>query len=204
MVKLHGQTQQYGLRSDYVFYRDHDQIDSLSGQLTYKRIDNYFESVRLEVSSPTLTPAELSASHLQILPNGVFSANLSVEQGLPWLGPIATRARCTSTASSPRASCSPTSASAFTGEATYQLNNLFYGQYSRDPLPGVEWLSLTDRSAVRGFSRSTQSGDNGWYLQNTLSRSFNLGAATLTPRLGADVGAFCRVRTTRAGAAAPG
>ena len=60
------------------------------------------------------------------------------------------------------------------GEATYQLNNLFYGQYSRDPLPGVEWLSLTDRSAVRGFSRSTQSGDNGWYLQNTLSRSFNL------------------------------
>ena len=134
----------------------------------------------------------------------MFSANLSVEQGLPWLGPIATRARCTSTASSPRASCSPTSASAFTGEATYQLNNLFYGQYSRDPLPGVEWLSLTDRSAVRGFSRSTQSGDNGWYLQNTLSRSFNLGAATLTPRLGADVGAFCRVRTTRAGAAAPG
>ena len=115
MVKLHGQTQQYGLRSDYVFYRDHDQIDSLSGQLTYKRIDNYFESVRLEVSSPTLTTAELSASRLQILPNGVFSANLSVEQGLPWLGPIATRARCTSTASSPRASCSPTSASAFTG-----------------------------------------------------------------------------------------
>lgn len=41
VVKLHGQTQQYGLRSDYVFYRDHDQIDSLSGQLTYKRIDNY-------------------------------------------------------------------------------------------------------------------------------------------------------------------
>ena len=38
------------------------------------------------------------------------------------------------------------------GEATYQLNNLFYGQYSRDPLPGVEWLSLTDRSAVRGFA----------------------------------------------------
>ncbi len=52
----------------------------------------------------------------------------------------------------------------------------------------MEWLSLTDRSAVRGFSRSTQSGDNGWYLQNTLSRSFNLGATTLTPRLGADVG----------------
>ncbi|EBP7261159.1 ShlB/FhaC/HecB family hemolysin secretion/activation protein, partial [Salmonella enterica] len=54
--------------------------------------------------------------------------------------------------------------------------------------PGVEWLNLSDRGAVRGFSRSTLSGDNGWYLQNTLSRSFTLGTATLTPRLGADVG----------------
>lgn len=189
MVKLHGQTQQYGLRSDYVFYRDHDQIDSLSGQLTYKRIDNYFESVRLEVSSPTLTLAELSASHLQILPNGVFSANLSVEQGLPWLGadrhPSSVHLDSQFTKGKLFANLSQR---LHLGDATYQLNNLFYGQYSRDPLPGVEWLSLTDRSAVRGFSRSTQSGDNGWYLQNTLSRSFNLGATTLTPRLGADVG----------------
>ncbi|BEO06033.1 ShlB/FhaC/HecB family hemolysin secretion/activation protein [Serratia marcescens] len=189
VVKLHGQTQQYGLRSDYVFYRDHDQIDSLSGQLTYKRIDNYFESVRLEVSSPTLTLAELSASHLQILPNGVFSANLSVEQGLPWLGadrhPSSVHLDSQFTKGKLFANLSQR---LHLGEATYQLNNLFYGQYSRDPLPGVEWLSLTDRSAVRGFSRSTQSGDNGWYLQNTLSRSFNLGATTLTPRLGADVG----------------
>ncbi|CAI1010343.1 ShlB/FhaC/HecB family hemolysin secretion/activation protein [Serratia entomophila] len=188
-VKLHGQTQQYGLRGDYVFYRDRDQIDSLSGQLTYKRIDNYFESVRLEVGSPTLTLAELGVSHLQILPSGVFSANLSVEQGLPLLGadrhPNAVHLDGQFTKGKAFVNLSQRLSLA---GATYQLNNLFYGQYSRDPLPGVEWLSLTDRSAIRGFSRSTQSGDNGWYLQNTLSRSANLGSVTLTPRLGADVG----------------
>ncbi|CAI1036137.1 Hemolysin transporter protein shlB precursor [Serratia entomophila] len=188
-VKLHGQTQQYGLRGDYVFYRDRDQIDSLSGQLTYKRIDNYFESVRLEVGSPTLTLAELGVSHLQILPSGVFSANLSVEQGLPLLGadrhPNAVHLDGQFTKGKAFVNLSQRLSLA---GATYQLNNLFYGQYSRDPLPGVEWLSLTDRSAIRGFSRSTQSGDNGWYLQNTLSRSVNLGSVTLTPRLGADVG----------------
>ncbi|CAI1135753.1 ShlB/FhaC/HecB family hemolysin secretion/activation protein [Serratia entomophila] len=188
-VKLHGQTQQYGLRGDYVFYRDRDQIDSLSGQLTYKRIDNYFESVRLEIGSPTLTLAELGVSHLQILPNGVFSANLSVEQGLPLLGadrhPNAVHLDGQFTKGKAFVNLSQRLSLA---GATYQLNNLFYGQYSRDPLPGVEWLSLTDRSAIRGFSRSTQSGDNGWYLQNTLSRSVNLGSVTLTPRLGADVG----------------
>lgn len=190
VVKLHGQTQQYGLRSDYVFYRDHDQINSLSGQLTYKRIDNYFENVRLEVSSPTLTLAELGASHLQILPSGVFSANLSIEQGLPWLGAAGHHSSSVHLDSqfTKGKLFANLSQRLYLGDATYQLNNLFYGQYSRDPLPGVEWLSLTDRNAVRGFSRSTQSGDNGWYLQNTLSRSFNLGVTTLTPRIGTDIG----------------
>ncbi|MDC6108980.1 ShlB/FhaC/HecB family hemolysin secretion/activation protein [Serratia rubidaea] len=189
VVKLHGKTQQYGLRGDYMFYRDRDQIDSLNGQLTYKRISNDFENVRLEVSSPTLTLLELGASHLQILPHGVFSANLSVEQGLPWLGAGRNPHTAHLDSQFTKGKLFANLSQRLTlGGATYQLNNLFYGQYSRAALPGVEWLSLTDRSAVRGFSRSTQAGDNGWYLQNTLSRSFTLAATTLTPRIGADVG----------------
>lgn len=71
---------------------------------------------------------------------------------------------------------------------TYLLSNQFYGQYSRDRLPGIEWLSITDNNAIRGFSRNTLSADKGWYLQNTLSRNFTLGNTTITPRLGVDVG----------------
>ncbi|EAQ9952383.1 ShlB/FhaC/HecB family hemolysin secretion/activation protein [Salmonella enterica] len=189
VIRLNGRAQQYGLRSDYVFFRDRDQIDSLSGQLTYKRIDNYFDNSYLDVSSPTLTLAELSTSHLQILPNGVFSASLSVEQGLPWSGAARHSAPAYFNNQFTKGKVFANLSERFSlGGAAYQLNNLFYGQYSRAPLPGVEWLSLSDRSAVRGFSRSTLSGDNGWYLQNTLSRSFTPGTTTLTPRLGADVG----------------
>lgn len=187
--KLHGQTQQYGLRGDYVFYRDRDQINTLNGQLTHKRITNYFETVRIGLGSPTLSLFELGANHLQILPTGLFSANLSVEQGLPWFG-----ADRQGGAALPDPQFTKGKLFANLNQrvqlagATYQLSNLLYGQYSRDRLPGVEWLSLTDRSAIRGFSRSTLSGDNGWYLQNTLSRSFTLDQSSLTPRIGGDVG----------------
>lgn len=189
VVRLHGQAQQYGLRGDYVFHRDQGHISSLSAQLLHKRIDNYFENVRLMMSSPNLTLGELGVSHLQIIPNGTLSVNISIDRNLPWF-------------SNENSNNSVQFYNQFTkgklflnlnqrfvlSDAIFQLNNIFYGQFSRDPLPGVEWLNLTDRSAVRGFSRSTQSGDNGWYLQNTLSHSFDLGDASLTPRFGADIG----------------
>lgn len=187
--KLHGQTQQYGLRGDYVFYRDRDQINALSGQLTHKRINNYFDTVRISLGSPTLSLFELGVNHLQILPGGLVSANLSLEQGLPWFGADSHGGAGLPDAQFTKGKLFANLTQRFTlAGSGYQLSNLLYGQYSRDRLPGVEWLSLTDRSAIRGFSRSTLSGDNGWYLQNTLSRSFNLGQSTLTPRVGGDVG----------------
>ncbi|MDN0086486.1 ShlB/FhaC/HecB family hemolysin secretion/activation protein [Yersinia nurmii] len=191
-VKLDGNTKQYGLRTDYVFHRDQDQIDSLSAQLTYKNVNNYFESSKLHISSPTLTVLELGASHMQILPRGLFSLNATVEQGMPWFGSERSSGR--KPAGYPDAQF--TKAKVFASlsqrfnlfDNPYQLTNSFYGQHSKNSLPGVEWISLTDRSAVRGFSHSTLSGDNGWYLQNTLSRTIPVGNTTFTPRLGADVG----------------
>ncbi|ANI29071.1 hemolysin activation protein [Yersinia entomophaga] len=191
-VKLDGNTQQYGGRADYMFYRDQEQIDALNVQLTYKNVNNYLESSRLGISSTTLTVLELGANHLQILPRGVLSLNASVERGLSWFG--ADKASSHRSANYPdaqftKAKMFATLSQRFSlWEQPYQLTHLFYGQYSRDPLPGVEWLSLTDRSAVRGFSRNTLSADNGWYLQNTLSRPMTLGNASLTPRIGVDVG----------------
>ncbi|ANI30363.1 hemolysin activation protein [Yersinia entomophaga] len=191
-VKLDGNTKQYGLRTDYVFHRDQDQIDSLSAQLTYKNVNNYFESSKLHISSPTLTVLELGASHMQILPRGLLSLNATVEQGMPWFGSERSSGR--KPAGYPDAQF--TKAKVFASlsqrftlfDNPYQLTNSFYGQHSKNSLPGVEWISLTDRSAVRGFSHSTLSGDNGWYLQNTLSRTVPVGNTTFTPRLGADVG----------------
>lgn len=190
-AKLHGETQQHGLRADYVFYRDQSQINGLSAQLTYKRASNYLNDEKIAISSPTLTIFELGLNHLHVLPMGLFNINVSLEQGLPWLGaersngPLANYQDSQFT----KAKASITSNHYFSlFDDAYLLSNQFYGQYTRDRLPGVEWLSITDSTAIRGFSRNTLSADQGWYLQNTLSRRFTLGDATLTPRVGLDTG----------------
>ncbi|AIN17380.1 hemolysin secretion/activation ShlB/FhaC/HecB family protein [Yersinia rochesterensis] len=188
-IELQGKTQQHGLRSDYVFYRDQDQINGLSAQLTYKQAENYFNDQKIAVSSPTLTIFELGVNHLHILPTGIFNVNLSIEQGLSWLGADQNLSASYQDSQFTKTKATITSNQYFKlFDDFYLFSHQFYGQYTHDRLPGVEWLSVTDSNAVRGFSRNTLSADKGWYLQNTLSRNFSLGNTTITPRLGADIG----------------
>lgn len=188
-IELQGKTQQHGLRTDYVFYRDQDQINGLSAQLTYKQAENYFNEQKITVSSPTLTVFELGLNHLHILPTGIFNVNVSIEQGLSLLGADQNISASYQDSQFTKAKAAVTSNQYFKlFDDFYLFSNQFYGQYTRDRLPGVEWLSVTDSNAVRGFSRNTLSADRGWYLQNTLSRNFSIGNTTITPRLGADIG----------------
>ncbi|CRF15547.1 hemolysin activator protein [Yersinia enterocolitica] len=188
-IELKGKTQQHGLRTDYVFHREQDQINGLSAQLTYKQAENYFNDQRIAVSSPTLTVFELGINHLHILPTGIFNINVGIEQGLSWLGADQNLTASYQDSQFTKVKAAVTSNQYFKlFDDFYLFSNQFYGQYTRDRLPGVEWLSITDSNAVRGFSRNTLSADKGWYLQNTLSRNFSLGNTIITPRLGADVG----------------
>jgi hemolysin activation/secretion protein len=189
-IALEGDTQQHGLRTDYVYYRDNDEINSLSTQLTYKRANNYLNEEKLDISSPTLSIFELGLNHLHVLAAGIFSINFSIERGLPWLGADDNNGPNNLYNSEfTKAKINTLYNQYFTlFDDVYLFSNRFYGQYTRDRLPGVEWLSITDSSSVRGFSRNSLSADKGWYSQNTLSRTFTFGETTLTPRLGFDVG----------------
>lgn len=188
-IELRGKTQQHGLRTDYIVYRDQNQINGVSAQLTYKQAENYLNDQKIAVSSPTLTVFELGVNHLHLLQNGLFNVNFSIEQGLPWLGADQGYSARHQDSQFTKAKTAITAKHYFRLlDDAYLLSHQFYGQYSRDRLPGTEWLSITDNNAIRGFSRNTLSADNGWYLQNTVSRNFTLGNTTITPRLGADVG----------------
>ncbi|CCV28278.1 TPA: ShlB/FhaC/HecB family hemolysin secretion/activation protein [Yersinia enterocolitica] len=188
-VKLWGETQQYNLRTDYAFYRDQDQINSLNAQLTYKQVENYLEDQKIIINSPTLTVFELGINHQQMLSNGIFNANFSIEQGLTWFGADQNLPANYQDSQFTKAKAVLTSQQYFkVFDDFYLFKNQFYGQYTRDRLPGTEWLTITDSSAIRGFSRNTLAADRGWYLQNTLSRNFTLGNTTITPRWGVDVG----------------
>ncbi|QAV22230.1 ShlB/FhaC/HecB family hemolysin secretion/activation protein [Proteus hauseri] len=191
-VRLHGDTTQIGVRGDYVLYRNQKQIDTFNMQATHKRIRNYFSQIRLDLSSPALTTVELGINHLHIIPNGVVSVNLSVEKAVGWFGAD----------SSPNIANGNNNDYRFTKvklfanwqqrfsllDSTFLFNSVVIGQYSPDTLPGIEWLSLTDKSAIRGFDQSTLSGDNGGYLRNSLSYPYRINTFAITPRIGLDAG----------------
>ncbi|WP_077999757.1 ShlB/FhaC/HecB family hemolysin secretion/activation protein [Edwardsiella tarda] len=193
-IRLDGTSSQYGLRVDGVIQRSQRQINTLSAQLTAKRIRNYLQDDLLQVSSPTLSVVELGFNHLHVLPYGLATGNLSVERGVHVLGADRGRLRTGAEAQYTKLKLAASLSQGFTLlGADYRFSSQWYGQYSRDPLPGIEWISLTDHSAIRGFKRGSLSADNGWYWQNTLLRPVTWRALTLTPRLGVDVG---RVRSS--------
>ncbi|MBI6547662.1 ShlB/FhaC/HecB family hemolysin secretion/activation protein [Xenorhabdus lircayensis] len=185
--KLHGNSQQTGVRTDWVFHRSQSQISTLSTQLVYKNYNNYFKDAKITVSSQTLSVLELGVSHLQLIPSGLISLNMSIERGMPWFSAQAATDNLNKKFT--KGKLSANLQQRFTlFDMPYRFNSQFYAQYSQSGLPGIEWLNVTDRNAVRGFSKNVSSADNGWYLKNTLSHSIPMPKGSLSLRAGVDIG----------------
>ncbi|OTA19108.1 XhlB, XhlA hemolysin secretion/activation protein [Xenorhabdus beddingii] len=186
-AKLHGNSQQTGIRTDWVFHRNQSQISTLNTQLVYKDANNYFQDGKIGVSSQTLSVLELSINHLQLIPSGLISLNMGIERGMPWFGAQTATAHLNKQFT--KGKFSANLQQRFTlFDMPYQFNSQFYAQYSPDGLPGVEWINMTDRNAVRGFSKKGASADNGWYLRNTISHSIPISKGSLSLRTGVDIG----------------
>ncbi|CNC54701.1 ShlB/FhaC/HecB family hemolysin secretion/activation protein [Yersinia similis] len=191
-VNFNGNSQQYNFRTDYTFHRNKRQINSLSMQLEHKKIDNYLYDTKIGVNSYRFTAIELGINQFRVLPHGSVNINATIKRGMPWFG---TRQE------------SKINAVQFTTgklmvnfnhnfsllNSPYQFDHALVGQYSKSHAPSPEWISLTERNAIRGFSRSSQSADNGWYIKNTLSRHFFMGNVLFTPRIGIDAGRALRL-----------
>ncbi|KJG57137.1 hypothetical protein UA38_11190 [Photobacterium kishitanii] len=187
LITLNGNTQQYGIKSDYLYYRDQNDLFTISAQLTNKQVKNLLLDSLLFVSSPELTVLDLSLNHTHIFPTSVLNSNLSIEKGLSIFNFDKKRNIINNEFSKLKLSFNY-SYSFNVFDSIYQLNNQLFAQYSPHALPGVEWLSLTDRFAVRGFSQTSISGDNGWFSHNTLSNYYFINNTVIHPRLGVDIG----------------
>ncbi|MDC9590473.1 ShlB/FhaC/HecB family hemolysin secretion/activation protein [Xenorhabdus sp. XENO-10] len=186
-IKLHGNSQQTGIRTDWVFHRNQSQISTLNTQFVYKNYNNYAADNRIDVSSQTLSVLELGINHLQLIPSGLISLNISIERGMPWFSAQAATASLNKQFT--KGKFSANLQQRFTlFDMPYRFNSQFYAQYSRSGLPGIEWLNVTDRNAVRGFSKNVSSADNGWYWRNTLSHSIPIPKGSLALRAGVDIG----------------
>ncbi|EKA28029.1 ShlB/FhaC/HecB family hemolysin secretion/activation protein [Yersinia enterocolitica] len=192
VVNFNGYSQQYNFRADYTFHRNQKTINSISGQLEHKQINNYVYDTKININSHRLSAIELAINQYRVIPNGSMNVNVKVKRGLPWFAADKINA-------SKRihyADGQFTTANAMVNfnrnfvlfNSVYQFNHVFVGQYSKNKSPGAEWINLTERNAIRGFSRSSQSANNGWYVKNTLSRDLSVDNVLLTPRVGIDAG----------------
>ncbi|CDL85102.1 ShlB/FhaC/HecB family hemolysin secretion/activation protein [Xenorhabdus szentirmaii] len=186
-IKLHGNAQQTGMRIDWGFHRNQTQIDTLYTQWIYKSYNNYFENSKIFISSQTFSLFELGFNHLQLISHGLISVDLSAEHRMPWFNDQASTGNLNKRFTKGKFSANYQQYFALFGQ-TYQFSSQFYAQYSPQSLPGVEWLNLTDRNTVRGFSKNVLSGDNGWSLRNTLSHSIPIAKGSLSLRGGVDIG----------------
>ncbi|MDA5489602.1 ShlB/FhaC/HecB family hemolysin secretion/activation protein [Yersinia kristensenii] len=191
-ANFNGRAQQYNLRVDYTFHRDQKMINSISGQLGHKQINNYFYNSKLNRNSHRLSVIELGINQYRVIPNGSMNVNATVKRGVPWFaadkinpGKAIRNADGRFTISNAMVNFNRNFA---LFNSVYQFNHVFSGQYSKNKSPGAEWINLTERSAIRGFSRGSQSAENGWYVKNTLSRYFATNNVLLIPRLGFDAG----------------
>ncbi|AXE36779.1 hemolysin activation protein [Chromobacterium phragmitis] len=190
-AQLSGTTQQHGLRLDRVLSRDQDHVLTMDAQLTQKRVRNFFQDAKFSNSSPNLTVLELGVSQLWVQPGGLLQLDGSMQRGVGWLGADEPD-RAHPGAPDPRFSKLRLGLNWYRGLALpggpYQLQLSGSGQASRDELPGVERLDIADSSAVRGFRNNALVSETGWYWRNTLSRHFQAGGWSLTPRVGVDGG----------------
>lgn len=198
-VQLSGHTDQAGLRADYVVARDQRSINTLSVQLTRKQSRNYFADALLGISSPTLSVLSLSAARMQILDRGLVSLSASVDQGTPWLGADAPPPRGLSGLPDSHFTKFTVNADLYRyfqpAGLNLQWHSQLAAQYSADPLPGIEWFTVSDTYAVRGFSSSNVAADSGAFWRNDLTYRRPLLGGELRLLTGADIGQTLRGAT---------
>ncbi|WP_042524833.1 ShlB/FhaC/HecB family hemolysin secretion/activation protein [Yersinia ruckeri] len=191
-ITLSNNNERYSIENKYIFHRNNKQINSVIANIEHKEINSFINEAKLNINSYQNTVLELGVNHYRRIPNGGINAYFSIEKGMPWLD--ANRADKQNNPFLPRNDFIKNSMMLSLqrnfrlADSDYQWSSILAGQYSRRILPGYEQLNLTERGAVRGFSRSGLAGDNGWYTRNTISRYFFIKEAVLIPRLGADTG----------------
>ena len=176
-VELKGDTKQISFKLDKVFYRNQYLVNTLFTQFTYKNVNNYFQESKLEISSPTLSIFEFGLSHLAYYDTSVLSINASVEVGTSLFkkkkienNPIEEEFK--------KLKLNIYYNKNFSNN--YNLSSSFTAQYSNDILPGVEYLSISDTSSVRGFDKTSLSSEKAWYLHNDFSKNLFFSNSVLT------------------------
>lgn len=185
-----GSSRFQGLSGERVLWRNGQGMLSAGLRLDHKQLENYQQGKRIALQSPTLTTLDVGLNLLW-LEHGLWTASLGASQGLKALGAdrqapgrLAPRPDFRKYRASLLYLSQPPPHNPWRWQSELNL------QTTRDFLPAVEQLQLSDDSSVRGLRQHSVAGSSGAVWRNTLSYPFALFAPTvqLRPFLGVDLG----------------
>ena len=169
-VEQKGRTWQAGVKVDYVAHRGSNHISTLSAQLDHLNSKNRFEDSVIILQSPTLSVAQLSFNHLQLLSQGSLIFNLDYRYGLNWWNATRNQGR-----DQPEGQFRKWNVDLqwvhfhSMGSQKFRRSHRLLGLYSPNYLPSLEQSDLLGRYAVRGFQDLSLSAEKSLVIQNTLS-----------------------------------
>ncbi|QXI37491.1 ShlB/FhaC/HecB family hemolysin secretion/activation protein [Pseudomonas xantholysinigenes] len=186
-----GQSELFALGSERVLWRNQRGMLSASARVEHKQLTNHIGRTLIALQSPTLSSVE-AGLNLLWLDHGLWSAYAGVSQGVDWFGadqPLPD-------ARAPRPDFTKYRANLLhlrqgSAQWPWHWQSELALQYSRDLLPAVEQVQLTDHTAVRGFRQHTMAGASAAVWRNTLSQPLPLDWARplqMRPSIGLDIG----------------
>lgn len=179
-----------GVSLERLLWRNQQGLLSTVARLDRKALVNRIDGATTLQQSPTLATLE-AGLNLLWLDGGLWNAYLGVAQSLDWFGaehPVQVpglparahfrkyRANVLHLRQGP-------------AQWPWRWQGELNLQYSREALPAVEQLLLSDDSAVRGWRQGTVAGTSGAVWRNTFSQPLPISAPLeVRPQLGLDLG----------------
>lgn len=195
----------YNGRLDLVVYRDQSQKLTTSTAFTFKSAKNYLDGNYLEVSSRDLSIFDFDLNWNGRLVGSIINLGAGYSKGLAVLDALEDRFDTPDYA--PHAQGSKIRYCAgvmypFTVASLYSsFSSQVVGQYAIKPLYGSEYISIGSYSSVRGFNKSSHSGDRGYYIRNEGTVTIPdvlIKGTSLKPFVGLDAGRIEKFNSTEA------
>jgi hemolysin activation/secretion protein len=190
--ETHGTSNSQMVRADRVVFRDQARKLSLAGGVTLKQTDNFIARSHIDTSSADLTVLDLGANLSWIALGGIFSFDAGMAKGIAALG--ATFDDTTRPVGAPQAQFEKYTYGASVykpfalGDTPMSWQSRLYGQYSQDPLYGIEQIAIGNLYTVRGFRNTSLPGRTGFYVRNDLGMPIPVNGGQLKPFFGYDFG----------------
>ncbi len=164
-----GLSRSFGASLSRVLHRDQVSITSLSGNIKWKRNENFILGTRIDVASRDLAIGSLELVHSRQFFGGQLVASASYNQGLDIWGVFDDDS---APAGSPKGQFKSVNGSITylkplqIGDLSATYNGQLTGQYSPDLLFGSEQVAYGGYSTVRGLRESVVFGNNGVLARN--------------------------------------